>query len=379
VDYAEKLKLLGASARWDVSAPSTIFAQEPLPDGSGAVYDALSPSGRGIRILKVLLSNACSYDCLFCPMRCSRSQPRASFRPDELARLVAELRAAGLIQGLLLSSGIVGDPDTTMERMIETVQLLRHRHGFRDHLHLKLMPGASEAAILSAAGEVDRLSLNVEAPTQELVSSLCPAKDFARHLMRPLRQAVGLIGPGKLPDGVTTQLVVGSAGETDRQILELTWQLLAQVGLRRVYFSGFTPIEDTPMANAEATPHAREQRLYQAELLLRAYGFEPGEIVFDEAGMLPVDTDPKLAAAEASPELFPVEVNSAGRHELLRVPGIGPTCVESVIFAREQVRLTSLRQLTALGVRVDRARNFLTLGGRAYPRKAPGQQMTMEL
>lgn len=379
MDYAEKLKLLGASARWDVSAPSTLFAQEPLPDGSGAIYDALSAQGRGIRILKVLLSNACSFDCLFCPMRCSRSQPRTSFRPDELARLVSELRGAGLIQGLLLSSGIIGDVDGTMERMIETVQLLRHQHGFRDHVHLKLMPGASEAAITSAAQVADRLSLNVEAPTLELVSSVCPAKDFARHLMRPLRQAVAMIGSGRLPDGVTTQFVVGVAGETDRQILDLTWQLLAQTGLRRVCFSGFRPVEDTPLAGAEPAPHTREQRLYQAELLLRAYGFEPAEIVFDADGMLPADTDPKLASAEARTELFPLEVNNADRWELLRVPGIGPTCVEAVIFAREQTRITSLKQLAALGVRVDRARNFLTLSGRFYPRSAPAQQMAMEL
>ncbi|MCD6361539.1 MAG: radical SAM protein, partial [Armatimonadetes bacterium] len=367
MDYAEKLKLLGGGARYDVSAPSTLFAREPLPDGSGAIYDALGPDGRPMRILKVLLSNACSYDCLFCPLRCSRELPRASFRPDELANLVAELRQADLIDGFMLSSGIVGDVDSTMERMIETVRLVRHQHGFRGHVHLKLMPGATEAAITSAAQVADHLSLNVEAPSQEQVLQICPAKDFSRHLMRPLRQAVGLIAPGRLPAGVTTQFVVGAAGETDRQILDLTWQLLAQMGLRRVYFSAFEPVEDTPMSDAEGTAHVREQRLYQAELLLRAYGFEPAEIICDDAGMLPAEIDPKLASALARSDEFPVEVNSAERWELLRVPGMGPTCVENILLARRQTRLTSLRQLTALGVRVDRARNFITVGGRAYP------------
>jgi len=379
VEYAAKLKLLGAAARWDASAPSTVAARDPLPDGSSAIYEALGVDGHRMRILKVLLSNACSYDCLFCPMRASRSQQRASFRPEELARLTSELRQAGLIEGLELSSGIVGDPDSTMERMIETARLLRHQHGFRDHLHLKLMPGASEAAMISAAEVADRLSLNLEVPAPELLSSVCPAKDFTRHLMRPLRQAVAMVAPGRLAGGVTTQFVVGAADETDRQLLELTWQLLAQTGLRRVHFCALEPIEDTPMAGAEPTPAMREQRLCQAELLLRAYGFEPSEIVFDAAGMLPLEMDPKLASAETREELFPIEVNSAERWELLRVPGIGPTVVESLIFAREQARLKSLRQLTTLGVRVDRARNFLTLGGRFYPRRASGQQLSLEM
>ncbi len=379
MDYAEKLKLLGTGARWDVSAPSTLFAQEPLADGSGAVYDALGSDGRGLRLLKVLLSNACSYDCLYCPLRCSRDQPRASFRPDELARLVAEQQRAGLIAGLMLSSGIVGDADSTMERMIDTVLVLRREHGFRGYVHLKLMPGVSEVAVAAAAGVADRLSLNLEVPAPELTTAVCPAKDFARQLLRPLHQAVGMIGAGRIPDGVTTQFVVGAAGESDRQILQLTWQLLTQMGLRRVYFSGFQPIQDTPMCEAQPTPRLREERLYQAELLLRAYGFELDELVFDEAGMLPLDKDPKLASAEARAELFPLEVNTAERWELLRVPGIGPTCAEAIIFTREHARLNSLKQLAALGVRIDRARNYLTLSGRYYPRSAPAQQMSLQL
>ncbi len=379
MEYADKLKLLGAAARYDVSAPSTVLAQEAIPDGSGAIYEALAADGSSMHVLKVLLSNACSYDCLFCPLRCSRSQERASFRPDELARLAAELKQAGLIEGFMLSSGIVGDTDSTVDRMIETATILRHQHGFRGHIHLKLMPGVSEPAIMSAAQIADRLSLNMEVPTPELVSTVCPAKSLPRHLMKPLRQAVGLIAPGQVPDGVTTQFVVGAAGETDRQLVDITWHLLAQVGLRRVHFSAFTPIEDTPFADREATPLAREHRLYQVELLLRAYGFEPGEIVFDEDDMLPIETDPKLASAEARADLFPIEVNAAERWELLRVPGIGPTCVESIVFAREQVRLTSLKQLGMLGVRVDRARNFLALGGRFYPRRDPDSQLTMQI
>ncbi len=379
MDNAGKLRLLGGAARWDVSAPSTILSQDPVPDGSGAIYEALSPDGSPVRILKVLLSNACSYDCLFCPMRCSRSQPRASFRPDELARLVAEMRGAGLIDGLMLSSGIVGDTDATMERMTDTALLLRHEHDFRHHIHLKILPGASEAAIISAAQVADRLSLNVEAPTPEIVSAICPAKSLPRHLMRPLRQAVDLVAPGRVSEGVTTQFIVGAGDETDRQIIEMTWQLLAQVGVRAVHFSGFRPIEDTPLEGREPTSLEREHRLCQAEFLLRAYGFEPGEIVFDERDMLPLHRDPKLVSAEAREDIFPVEVNTAGKWELLRVPGVGPTCAERIIFARERMRLNSLKQLTLLGVRVDRARNFLAMGGRFYPRKDSPGQLTMEM
>lgn len=379
VENQDKLSLLGAGARFDVSVPSTIAAQEALSGRPGGIYQALSADGRRVPLLKVLLSNACKNDCLYCATRCSRDIPRASFHPQELARLTVELRQAGLIQGLFLSSGIVGDADSTMARMIETVEMLRHEHGFRDYVHLKLLPGASDAAIHRAAQLADRLSVNLEAPNAERLQSICPGKDFRRDLMRTLRRARQVAEPGQVRAGLTTQFVAGGAGESDRELVTTAAHLLGELKLRRIYFSGFRPVPDTPLESQEPVAAAREHRLYQVEFLLRCYGFELEELAFDESDLLPLDRDPKLAAALAREDLFPVEVNRADRWELMRVPGLGPTSVERIMMARGERKLTSLRQLASLGVRTERARNFVTLGGRFYPRRPPARQLAFEL
>jgi len=379
VENEAKLRLLGAGARFDVSAPSTLAAQDALSGRPGGIYQALAGDGRRVPLLKVLLSNACKNDCLYCATRCSRDLPRASFHPQELARLTVELRQAGLIEGLFLSSGIVGDADSTMARMIETVEILRQEHRFRDYVHLKLLPGASDAAIHRAAQLADRLSVNLEAPNPERLQRICPGKDFRRDLVKTLRRAHQIIEPAQVRAGLTTQFVVGAAEETDRELLATTLRLLDELGLRRCYFSGLRPVPDTPLESREATPLAREHRLYQVEFLLRCYGFELEELVLDENDMLPLDRDPKLAAALARPELFPMEVNSAQRWELIRVPGIGPTSLERILATRGERKLTSLRQLAKLGVRSGRARDFITLGGRFYPRSKPAEQLTFEL
>lgn len=379
MDNGARLRLLGEGARYDVSVPSTLAAQTPLADKPGSIYEALSADGRRVRLLKVLLSNACRYDCLYCATRCSRDIPRASFRPEELARLTDELTRAGLVSGLFLSSGIVGDADSTMARMIETVEILRTTYDYRHYVHLKLLPGISEAAVSTAAGLADRLSVNLEAPSPERLTAICPGKSFERDLARPLRWVRQLAQPGQVRAGITTQFVVGAGDETDQELLETTWRLHAELRLARAYFSGFAPVPDTPLEGREPTPAVREHRLYQAEFLIRAYGFSLAEMVFDEAGMLLHDRDPKLAFALEREELFPIEVNTAERSQLLRVPGIGPTSAERILQVRGQHKLTSLRHLELLGARTDRARNFITLGGRYYPREEPAQQLSMAL
>jgi len=379
VDNGARLRLLGEGAQFDVSAPSTVAPQNPLASRPGSIYEALSADGKRIRLLKVLLSNACRHNCAYCATRCSRDIPRASFRPEELARLTIELSRAGLIKGLFLSSGIVGDADSTMARMIETVEILRHKHGYTQYVHLKLLPGISEAAVAAAAGLADRLSVNLEAPGPERLSAICPDKSFERDLVRTLRWASQRVGGGNVRSGLTTQFVVGAAGETDRELVEMTWRLQAEMGLARTYFSGFQPVPDTPLEGHVPAPPARERRLYQAEFLLRSYGFSLDEIIFDEADMLPRGQDPKLAAALANEEMFPIEVNSAERWELLRVPGIGPTSAERILAVRDEHKLSSLRHLETLGARTDRARNFVTLNGRYYPREEPAQQLSMGL
>lgn len=379
MDNGARLRLLGEGACHDVSVPSTLAPQTPLPERPGSIYEALSSDGRRIRVLKVLLSNACRHDCLYCPTRCSRDIPRASYRPEELAQLTDELTRAELVSGLFLSSGIVGDPDGTMARMIETVEILRHKHSYRNYVHLKLLPGCSEAAVGTAAGLADRLSVNLEAPGPERLSAICAGKNFERDLVRTLRWARERIVPGQVKAGLTTQFIVGAAGETDRELLETTWRLGAELGLARTYYSGFTPVPDTPMEDREATPPLREHRLYQAEFLMRSYGFSLGEIRFDEDGMLPLESDPKMAAALARDDQFPIEINSAERWELMRVPGIGPTTAERIVAVRGEHKLTSLKHLDLLGARSDRARNFVTLSGRHYPREEPAQQLSMGL
>ncbi|MBD3293552.1 MAG: putative DNA modification/repair radical SAM protein [Armatimonadia bacterium] len=379
MENGARLRLLGDGARHDVSVPSTLAAQTPLADRPGSIYEALSSDGGRVRLLKVLLSNACRHDCTFCATRCSRDIPRASFRPEELAGLTAELTQATLISGLFLSSGIVGDPDATMARMIETVEILRRKHSYRGYVHLKLLPGCSEAAVNTAVGLADRLSVNVEAPGPERLSAICPGKSFERDLVRPLRWARAKIGPGQVRAGITTQFVVGAGDESDRELLETTWRMAAEIGLARTYFSGFRPIPDTPLAGRDPVPTVREHRLYQAEFLLRAYSFSFDEIIFDEDGMLPTDRDPKMMAALAREGQFPIEVNTAERWELLRVPGIGMTAAERILGVRGEHKLTSLKHLDVMGARSDRARNFVTLNGRFAPREEPAMQLTMGL
>lgn len=379
MENGARLRLLGEGARYDVSIPSTLAAQGPLAGRPGSIYESLSHDGRRVRALKILLSNACRLDCTFCPTRCSRDIPRASFRPGELAGLVTELTQGKLISGLYLSSGIVGDPDATMAKMIETVEILRHKHGYRDYVHLKLLPGCSEASVSTAAGLADRLSVNLEAPGPERLSAICPGKSFERDLVRVLRWARGKIQPGQVRAGLTTQFVVGASGETDRELLETAWRLSADLGLARTFFSGFTPIPDTPLAGREPTPTAREHRLYQAEFIMRAYGFSFDELVFDEEDMLPLERDPKMMAALAREDEFPIELNTAERWELLRVPGIGATAAERILSVRGEHKLTSLKHLDVLGARSERARNFVTLAGRYRPREEPAMQLSMGL
>jgi len=376
VENEEKLRLLGAGARFDVSAPSTIAAQNALSGRPGGIYEALSADGRRVPLLKVLLSNACRNDCA---TRCSRDIPRASFQPQELARLTVELRQAGLIEGLFLSSGIVGDSDSTMARMIETVEILRRQYQFRDYVHLKILPGAGDAAIAEAARLADRLSVNLEAPNSRRLQTICPGKNFRRGLLGTLRRVRQAVQPGQVRAGLTTQFVVGGGEETDRELVTATARLQGELALGRVYFSRFQPVPDTPLENRQATPPAREHRLYQVDFLLRSYGFELDEFVFADDDMLPVDQDPKLAAALARPDFFPVEINRAQRWELIRVPGIGPTSVERIVAARTDRKITSLRHLATVGVRTERARNFITVNGRFYPTPTQPRQLAFEL
>jgi predicted DNA-binding helix-hairpin-helix protein len=323
-----------------------------------------------VRVLKVLLTNVCDKNCYYCGIRASRDVPRASFTPDELARAFDRLNRADLVDGLFLSSGMCAGADHTMERMIAAVELVRFKYNFAGYIHLKMLPGASEAHIERALQLAHRVSVNLEAPNAERLGVIAPRKAFYEELARPMHIAKRLIDDsgGRLaPAGQTTQFVVGAAGEPDQEILSTTARLYREVDLRRAYFSAFQPVRGTPLDGREPTPAWREHRLYQADWLLRFYNFGFDDLVFDPDGNLPRKADPKLMYARAHPELFPVEVNRASREELLRVPGLGPRSVGRILRWRRQGTLRELSDLDKAGAVADRAANYVLLDGKRPP------------
>jgi predicted DNA-binding helix-hairpin-helix protein len=280
------------------------------------------------------------------------------------------MRRADLVEGVFLSSGMCGSVDRTMDKMIDCVELIRARYSFSGYIHLKLLPGASEAHIERALQLAHRVSVNLEAPSAERLALIAPRKDFFEELARPMRVAKRLIDAsgGRLaPAGQTTQFVVGAAGEPDREILSATAKLYRELELRRAYYSAFQPVAGTPLEDREPTPAWREHRLYQADWLLRIYGFDFDDLVFDLDGNLPRLDDPKMLYAQAHPELFPVEVNHAPRQALLRVPGLGPRSVERILRWRRDGTMRGLEDLNKAGAVANRAAPYVLLDGKRPP------------
>ena len=389
----DKIEQLGPQTCYEAAeevGPGGPTGNDEVADRAGIVFHAAMPGGKRMPLLKTLLTSACERDCNYCPFRAGRDFRRVTLSPQELAEGFDRIHRSGKVQGLFLSSGVAGGGVRTQSRLIETAEILRDRYGFEGYIHLKLMPGAESAQVERAMQLADRVSVNLEAPTKEALARLAPKKQLVDELVRPLqdveriRQAHGgrpggWRNPLRSGPSQTTQFVVGAAGETDRELVEMTWRLGAELGFARTYFSGFRPVADTPLEDREPVPAVREHRLYQAEFLMRSYGFSFDEIAFDDGGMLPQDRDPKLAAAIAREDHFPIEVNTAERWGLLRVPGIGPTSAERILQVRGKHKLTSLKHLQLLGARADRARNFVTLGGRHYQREEPALQLSMGL
>lgn len=335
------------------------------------IYQAVVPGGKPIALLKTLLTSACERDCFYCPFRARRNYRRATFKPEEMARTFMEMHRAGLVQGLFLSSGIVGGGVRTQDRLIATAEILRHTYGYRGYLHLKLMPGAEPAQVERVMQLADRVSINLEAPNTRRLQVLAPHKQFLAELLRPL-QVVEAIRRTRPPNQAwnrrwpssVTQFVVGAAGESDLELLTTTAHLYAGARLARAYFSAFSPVPDTPLENKPAENPLREYRLYQSSFLLRDYGFDLEELPFTQAGNLPLETDPKLAWAQANLRETPVEVNRADRRELLRIPGVGPKSADAILAARRRGTLRDLGDLRALGISVSRVAPFVLLDGR---------------
>ena len=306
--------------------------------------------------------------CKYCFTSCAIRRKRTTFKPDELATTFISLHRERRVDGLFLSSGIVPDADTTMEKMLATVERLRLKEGYTGYIHLKLIPGASFEYIERAVELADRVSLNLEAPNQARLSELAPDKEFASSMWGRLAWAAELIRRARLEGrraarSLTTQFVVGAVGESDRELLETVQRAHRELGLWRAYFSAFHPIERSPLAEHPAEDPVRALRLYQSDFMLRDYGFRFDELPFDEHGLLPRDKTPKEAWAEKHLH-EPVEVNRAPRHVLLRVPGIGPKSADRIIAARRETRLRDLSQLRALGVTTRWAAPYVLLDGR---------------
>ncbi|HEY5156507.1 MAG TPA: radical SAM protein [Anaerolineales bacterium] len=348
----------------------------PYPDKTGNcpdtvfVHPAVLPNGQKIKLLKTLLSSACELDCFYCPFRSGRDFRRVSLQPEEFARLFSLLTHKGITEGIFLSSGLTGGGILTQDKLLDTADILRSKLGFRGYIHLKVMPGSERSQVERAMQLADRVSINLEAPNTQRLAKLAPHKQYIDELLQPLRwmdeirrtQPTHRGWNGHWPSSVT-QFVAGGAGESDLELLSSTQYLFRKLGLKRIYFSRFNPVPDTPLENQAPTPMIREYRLYQASFLLRDYGFDVEELPFETNGLLPVQNDPKLAWAQNNLIEQPIEINTAERNMLLRIPGIGLKSADAILRMRRQTKIGDMSVLTQIGITVDRAAPFLLLNG----------------
>jgi len=373
-DVQQKLTILGSEASDEVTdVPATQSIQQGITHATGFIYNATQEGGGTSRLFKVLQTNSCRFTCKYCFTSCAIRRKRTTFKPDELATTFVSLQREKRVDGLFLSSGIVPDANTTMEKMLATVERLRLREGYTGYIHLKLIPGASFEYIERAVELADRVSLNLEAPNQERLSELAPEKEFAQSMWGRLAWAAELMQRArregrKAARSITTQFVVGAVGESDRELLETVQRAHRELGLWRAYFSAFHPIERSPFADAPAEDPTRALRLYQSDFMIRDYGFTFAELPFDEQGLLPRDKTPKQAWADLHLH-EPIEINRAPRHILLKIPGIGPRSADRILAARRQARLHDLSQLKALGVTTSWAAPYVLLDGHRVPQQ----------
>ena len=345
MDTQQKLKLLADGSRYDLSCACGTQKDEHRRRGPGGVwlYPASLPNGGTSIMLKTLLSSACTNDCRYCPLRSDRDVPRCTLAPEEVACIFMDYVRAEGVFGLFLTSGVLRSPDYTMDRMLAAVRILRRRYEYRGYVHLKIIPGASDGAIEEALSLASAVSLNVEAPTRRTMAALSTRKNYERDIVGPVRLISRLTARGGPYAGVkqTTQFIVGASDETDTELVRATFGLYKRLRLSRVYFSAYQRgLGDPALPGERCTPHrgedllTREHRLYQADWLIRKYGFRDDEIPFEPDGNLSLAADPKELWARQHPERFPLDLNRADRFELLRVPGLGPLTVNRILAIR---------------------------------------------
>ena len=382
MELMDKLNILADAAKYDAACTSSGLSRSSRPGGLGSTIAAgcchtFSADGRCVTLLKVLMTNYCVYDCQYCVNRRSHDTPRAAFTPRELCELTIGFYRRNYIEGLFLSSAVIRDPDYTTERMIETLSLLRRAYNFWGYIHAKAIPGADPLLTRQLGLLADRLSVNIELPSERSLSLLAPDKKKGAILtpMAQIRDGIAASAhelsrykhaPRFAPAGQSTQMIIGATPESDRHILTLTQSLYDKYRLKRVFFSAYMPVSDSkllPAPQGFQPPLLREHRLYQADWLLRFYHFEAHELLDEANPNFNPLVDPKCSWALAHPEFFPVEVNTADYEALLRVPGIGVTSARRILSARRWGSL-NFQGIKKLGVVLKRAQYFLTCSGK---------------
>ncbi len=369
-DTQEKLQILSADAQYDLAcACSTNNDQSRKRSGDGKwIYPVTLPNGGKSVLLKTLISNVCSNDCKYCPLREQMDVCRCSLRPEETAKVFLDYYNQRKVFGLFLSSGLLGSADKTMDRLNTVARLLRKKHGFRGYIHLKVIPGASDAAIEDAVSLASAVSLNIETPGAEKLAKVSRKKRYIQDIIEPIKLISRLTGRGSRYQRVkqTTQFVVGAAGEADAEIVKYMYGLYDRLKMHRVYFSAYQKgLGDESIVGEQPEPErvtdilTREHRLYQVDFLLRKYGFAESDIIFEKDGNLSLKTDPKEIWAQRHPEFFPVDINHASRFSLFRVPGLGPVTVKRILERRKVSKIRSIESVGKIGVRLQKANKYL--------------------
>ncbi len=372
-----KLNILADAAKYDVSCASSGSNRKNTIKGIGTgvacgICHSFTEDGRCVSLFKILMTNQCIYDCAYCINRRTNDRPRATFTVEEIVELTIGFYRRNYIEGLFLSSGVIKGPDYTMERMIRVVKKLRKEENYNGYIHLKTIPGASPELVHEAGIWADRLSVNIEIPTEQHLKRLAPEKNF-KGILSPMNQIKTEIllskeerkkyrkAPRFAPAGQSTQMIIGATPETDRQIILLSSGLYKTQNLKRVYFSGYLPVNeyDKRLPALTGPPLVRENRLYQSDWLMRFYKFKAEEILTEKQPFLDLDIDPKLGYALRNMHLFPVDINRAEYEMILRVPGIGVQSAQKIVLARRHRKLNS-QHLQKIGIAMKRAKYFIT-------------------
>ncbi len=399
-DTKQKLEILSADAQYDLACACGSSDDERRRRGAQGnwIYPVSLPNGGTSVLFKTLVSNVCSNDCKYCPLRANQDVRRCTLNEEETVNTFLDYHKRGEVFGLFLSSGVLGTPDATMERLNRIAKILRYRRNFRGYIHLKVIPGASANAIEEAVKLSSAVSLNIETPGAKYLAQLSDKKRFLEDIVEPIKLISRLTGRGNKYERVkqTTQFIVGAADETDSEIVKYMWGLYDRLNLRRIYFSAYQKIDnndsntlfsrrrnddeksdlsrrseakpDVSASQSEIrnpqsainTPFVREHRLYQVDFLLRKYGFSESDIIFDQQGNLPLDTDPKESWAKRNPQYFPVNINKASKDELLRVPGFGQITVERILESRKSAKIKTITDLGKSTMLLKKATDYLT-------------------